>query len=53
MITFHRAMFVAVLAICLIQGALNEGRKDLLNQLMTNQLISSSLPELLQLPTKG
>lgn len=53
MILLHRIMFIGCAIIALSQGALNESRKDMLNQFLVERLVSLSLKQLMNEPIRG
>lgn len=46
MIVFHRLLFAAMLIAAFLQGAVDAGRRDLLNEYMNMKLLRMSLYEL-------
>lgn len=46
MILFHRILFIGMLTIAFLQGAIDAGRADLLQEYMSKRLLQMSLYEL-------
>ena len=46
MILFHRLLFAAMLIVAFFQGAMDAGRRDLLQDYMSSRLLHMSLSEL-------
>lgn len=46
MITFHRILFAIMLCAAFLQGAVDAGRRDLLNEYMNMKLLQMSLYQL-------
>lgn len=49
MLGFHHALFICTLAATFMIGAINEGRKDRLNDFLQMHIISMSLAQLSEL----
>ncbi len=50
LISFHRALFACTVMTAFMLGAVNEARKDQLNTLLRNQIVSMSLAQLTDMP---
>jgi hypothetical protein len=53
MIAMHRTFFALILTIVFLKGAIDAGRQDLLNQLLSERLTIISIEELTNIKVHG